>query len=270
MKHFIFIFLLVSLAINSLNAQFSARKIKKELVKINDTLLASKFELTNARYKDFLESEWLNKQPELKAIALIDTTNWSDSTETLKPFDKLYFKHPAFAKYPCVSFSYKAALLYCQWLNHEYNLNSKHKLTFKIPSESEWILAAQAGNPNAKYGCKGEEILDKKKIPQGNFYQFSRDSTGKPVYYGTDITYAGPLNKHSDYASMIAPVNYYRRNAFGIYNITGNVAEMVSGGNIVKGGSWTENGDRLTNAFQRHYSGEAEIYVGLRVFAVKN
>ena len=110
---------------NYCNAQFSSKKIKKELVKVNDSLYASIFEVSNAQFKEFLSSTWLKEHPQYKSIAFVDSARWISEAAYCEPYVMHYFQHPAYANYPVVNISHKVAEVFCEWLTFEYNLNQK-------------------------------------------------------------------------------------------------------------------------------------------------
>ena len=74
----------------------------------------------------------------------------------------------------------------------------------------------------------------------------------------------GEVASNSD---IIAPVNSYWENDFGLYNMSGNVAEMVEEKGIAKGGSWKDGPESLKIEAEHEYDGNAETYVGFRYFA---
>ena len=99
----------------NLFSQFNANKIEKDLVKINDTLYASKFEVSNGLYKEFLASAWLNsKTPDTILLAQIVASKWIDFSSNMSPFAKEYHSHIEFNNYPVVNIHYQGAILFCQ------------------------------------------------------------------------------------------------------------------------------------------------------------
>ena len=89
---------------------------------------------------------------------------------------------------------------------------SKIKLVFSLPTEKEWIQAAQAGNPTAEYGFDGNDFFGINYTPKCNFKQAIKDSTDKTLYYGSNEKYMGNLSLKSDNSDITAPVNSYNAN----------------------------------------------------------
>ena len=64
------------------------------------------------------------------------------------------------------------------------------------------------------------------------------------------------------------PVKTFYRNAYGLYNMCGNIAEMVDECGIAIGGSWYDSGYDIRIDSQKHYDGPSPM-VGFRVIAVR-
>ena len=75
---------------------FKRKEIEKSLLKINDNLFASKFEVTNKQYKDYLLFLKQNNMKEQLNVALIDSANWNKLNDKEHPYIKYYHSHPAY------------------------------------------------------------------------------------------------------------------------------------------------------------------------------
>ena len=120
-------------------------------------------------------------------------------------------------KHPVVQISYIDAKAYCQWAGK------------RLPTEWEWEWAAKGGKEKALYAWGNEDINTGK--PRANFYQ------GMFPYINT---------KKDGYLDS-APVKSYAPNAYGLYDMSGNVWEWCSnwlqpnganGERVVRGGSF--------------------------------
>ena len=60
----------------------------------------------------------------------------------------------------------------------------------------------------------------------------------------------------SDYADVTAPAESYWPNDYGLYNMAGNVCEMVKQPGISRGGSWRDPGYYLQNSVRQTYKGK--------------
>ena len=152
----------------------------------------------------------------------------------------------------------EGAELFCHWLTDEYNKDPKrkfHKVVFRLPSEAEWILAAKGGDPEASYPWKGTALQNKKGRYNCNFKRPGENEMGQPgeLVDGADVT---------------APVLSYSPNAFGLYNMSGNVAEMLTIKGRTKGGSWLDEAEFIDiDANQSEVDSDAPSpTVGFRYF----
>lgn len=98
---------------------------------------------------------------------------------------------------------------------------------FRLPTEAEWEYAAMALNENREFNL----YRGKKKYPWSGQYTRS----GKRKTKGDQLAnfkqgvgdYGGPAGWSTDNADITAPVASYPPNAFGLYDMAGNVNEWV-------------------------------------------
>jgi sulfatase modifying factor 1 len=238
--------------------QIDVKEIDRSLAKINEHLYASKFEVSNKNYRVFLQALIKKNQIADLTIAQIDTLKWNDniSTYSNNPYVNYYHKHPAYNDYPVVNVSYEAAQLYCEWITKTYNSAPKRKfkkVLFRLPTENEWETAARGGDSLAKYPWKGEFLRTKKGLYLCNFMRYKNDSSSIE-------------RKSNDSEDITAPVNAYYPNGFGMFNLSGNVAEMISDKQIIKGGSWQSTSEYLTITSKQSNDGISKQSVGFRFF----
>ena len=238
--------------------QIDVKQIDRSLAKINDRLYASKFEVSNKNYREFLTALIKENRMSELSIARIDTLKWNDniSSYSNNPYVDYYHKHPAYKNYPVVNVSYEAAQLYCEWFTLIYNSSPKrkfNKVKFRLPSEKEWEMAARGGDSLAKYPWKGEFLKNPKGLYLCNFARDANDTMGT-------------TNKLNDSADITALVNAYYPNHFGLFNLSGNIAEMISDKQIIKGGSWQSTPEYLTITSKQSNDGNPKPTVGFRYF----
>ena len=236
--------------------QIKIKELNKSLAKVSETLYALECEVSNKDYATFLIALKKANKTDLLALAQIDTLQWSSKENYNAPYTTYYHKHPAYEGYPTVNISHKGATLYCEWLTAEYNSNPNRKfkkVVFRLPTEKEWILAAQAGDNTAIYSWTGKELRNKKGYLMANFKRADGDTMGV----------AGALNDNAD---VTAPVYSYWPNKFGIYCMSGNVAEMLNEQTIVKGGSWSQKSEFLRIDSRENVDGSPKSHIGFRPF----
>ena len=198
-----------------------------------------------------------------------------------EPMAKKYFNHPAYGNYPVVGVNWKQATAFCEWRTHYLNsyLESKKRAPesdFRLPTESQWEYAARGGLSQSPYPWGGPYLRNKKGCLLANF---------KP----------GRGNYSEDGGFYTVRADAYWPNAYGLYNMSGNVAEWTSslyseGGytfqhdlnpdirwnakdsdpprmkrKVIRGGSWKDVGHFLqtgTRAYE--YQDTAKSYIGFR------
>ena len=212
-----------------------------------------KTEVTNLEYRTFLNDLIIQKRFEEYKLAKPDDSLWFKMYGKGMEMMSMYTTHPAYNNYPITNISRKGAELYIQWLNSESQKQFKDiKLTdYRIPTRIEWVFAASSKGKNMIYSwgtdstqnSKGEYLANYKPFPQ----RFADDGGFSSV-----------------------KVDSYYPNEFGLYNMCGNVAEMVDNmefkeiegkkiwtkvGIGTAGGGWLENADDIKITGKDNYDG---------------
>lgn len=166
-------------------------------------------------------------------FTLIDTTNWDEHSlktawHNAKPL-ALEMRN-----LPVVGVSYEQAIAFCKWRTErvKYFLsvkNSKSKIDFeyRLPTEKEWEF-----------------------VSDGSGEVFSNKA-------------AANLKWQDNIESKLLPVETFKPNLHGIYDLTGNAAEMLLEKNIAKGGSWKDSPEDSRNGKKQHYT-KASPWLGFR------
>ncbi|PWL31529.1 MAG: hypothetical protein DCO96_04840 [Fluviicola sp. XM-24bin1] len=173
-------------------------------------------EVSNLQYRTFLNDLLIQERYEEYQKAYPQEHQWTDQLEgDHEVMENLYFTHPAYDNYPVVNVTREAAEMYCAWLTLE---TSKSKYVddvmflndLRLPQRLEWTYAASGGNSENVYPWGGPFT----KNAQGSYLaNFAPDST----------------RLQADGAFHTSKTGTYFPNEFGLYNISGNVAEMVYG-----------------------------------------
>ena len=175
-------------------------------------------EITNNEYRQFTEELDQDLEIELPeginiANLIPDTTVWAnDFTHHYgDPMVTYYWSHPAFDNYPVVGVNWDAARYFCEWrTNHLNSWRADEGLppnpNFRLPSETEWEYAARGGRDMAKYPWGNPYIRNAKGCIIANF------KSGRGNYYDDGFAYS-------------SPVGFYFANDYGLYDMSGNVAE---------------------------------------------
>ena len=230
----------------------------------------SKTEITNLDYNEFLTDLKKQGKTEDYELAKQHPEKWNERPHAYgEPFVETYGMHPAYAKYPVLTISKKGAELYCQWLTKKLQPNyPKHNVNFRLPTEHEWVYAARGGNQLAPYPWGGYYLRNSK----GKFLaNFKRLGAGAIHYDRKNNEYKVMIDPQNN-PSMPAPVNSYIPNDFGLYNMAGNAAEMIStksltsDGNRTKGGCFDSTGFDITIEAEDEFDGwtEPSPFIGFR------
>lgn len=235
---------------------FDTKKVEKDFVRVQPCyqnlsrcLYAGKFELTNAQYNLFLEDLKKLGNTSLYNSCQRDGQAWNKfDFGHNDPLVKNYGSHPAYNEYPVVCISYESAVAYCNWLTTKYKESGKGKykdVVFRLPSKGEWMAAADC-------------------MPQAPYPWYGIFPYGESGCYRCNIR-CDTSNWIRDGAFYPVEKSSYFPNKLGIYNIVGNVAEMISDKGIAKGGSWYNFPDDAIVQKEQKYN-TADPGVGVRIF----
>ncbi len=249
----------------------SSKSIMSAMKPVGDKLYASQIEVTNAQYAAFMAAMKI-QEPETFSKYAIDTTGWVNTSVAYNtPYVNYYHKHPAFNDYPIVNISHDNAVAYCNWLTKMYNEDEKRKfkrVQFMLPNVEQWEQAASAGRKQAVYPWGSFYVRNRKGEFMANFRVASESNmvtdsaTGRAKELPVTKLSVGDLNdKHFYTASVFS----FFPNDFGLYNCSGNVAEMVSTSGVAKGGSWHSYGGEIQIKSTMNYT-KPNPEVGFRVF----
>lgn len=201
-------------------------------------------EVTNAQFRTFLADLRTQGQDSLFQIAYPDTAAWVGELNYLEPMANLYFWHPAFDNYPVVNINKAGAELYCDWLKMQLEKSYKDQIrSVRLPHKKEWMYAAQAGNTNAIYPWGGTYLISSKGCYLANFNVIGDQNIRKTengLEVVTDSTFRLDISIVDNHF-LTAPAKSYQPNAFNLYNMSGNVAELSFEG-VGLGGHWHATG----------------------------
>lgn len=205
----------------------------------------SKTEVTNFEYRTFLfdllmqdrKDEFLKAKPNQDGWV---AKNWAASVN----YRDHYFSHPAYDDYPVVNITKEGAEMYCKWLSAELRkfVGEKKEGNYndvRLPQRVEWVKAASVEGKQLPYPWNGPYVRNSKGLFQANFTRAKDDTlTGyqeTEQYAGNDIT---------------ASVKSYWPNDLDLYNMSGNVAELVYDDEKKKmvgtaGGSWRSSAEEV-------------------------
>lgn len=214
----------------------------------------SQLEITNVSYRLFLDYLKQTGKKDDLTIAEIQDEKWN-KLPFGEPYKRYYSNHPAYNDYPVVNISNEAAMLYCKWLTSQ--LTDK-TLEYRLPTKAEWIYAAQGGLTNSEYSWKGMGLRGRDGEALCNYkmigdYKIHEGSKGLEII---DPPMGG--------GSITLQAKSFKPNDWGLYNVCGNVAEMICEKGIAMGGSWNNPGYDVRIRSEQIYT-EPSPFIGFRV-----
>lgn len=220
-------------------------------------------EITNDDYNRFLEELKASGNEKDYQIALIKSEQWKLIGKSC--MDSIYDTHTAYRLYPVVNISYEAAELFCQWLTSKLKDKSWE---FRLPRKEEWIYAAQCGHQglSAVYSWGSTFLRNYKGIRMGCYHSLGDESIHQ-TENGYEII-SPEKSTHNYFTLMMAPSQSFYPNDWGLYNMSGNVAEMILEKGIAMGGSWHDTGYDVRTESTQSYT-DASPIIGFRPVLVK-
>lgn len=271
--------------------QIDTRKLNYEYYWI-DLLAASRKDFTDQG--NFLDASLANRPQGLRDRSVYvrresinvypDTLAWiHDYTYSFNdPLTEKYFWHPAYDHYPVVGVNWNQARAFCVWrteLLNSYLLSRKGQEVvseFRLPTEAEWEWAARGGHHLNPYPWGGPYTRNEQGCFLANF---------KPLRG----------NYISDGGLRTVIVGHYPPNDYGLYDMSGNVAEWTNSAydpssynfswdmnpnytynakpddppamkrKVIRGGSWKDISHYLKVTTRTYeYQDTAKSYIGFR------
>lgn len=200
-----------------------------------------------------------------------------------EPLTSKYFSHVAYDEYPVVGITWMQAKAFCHWRTKQLNVfqemvKNPGVMDYRLPSEVEWEFAARGGKQLSLY-------------PWGSYYSRNQE--------GSFLANFKPMrgNYVSDNQNNVTTVKVanFNPNAYGLYDMAGNVAEWTSNAydesayeiigdfspdfqynakpddspamkrKVIRGGSWKDIAyfiQASTRSFE--YQDSAKSYIGFR------
>lgn len=183
-------------------------------------------EVANVDWKEFLADVLRSDGGETRHEELYPDTNvWRRDLAFNDPYAETYFSHPSFDMYPVVGVSWHQANEYCEWRTETVNgvLTEKDEEAitypaYRLPTEAEWEYAARGLQESEIYAWEGKSLRNRKGQFRANFKR------GRGDYAGWR---GGDGHHFTDGYMITAPVREFWPNDFGLYNMSGNVAEWT-------------------------------------------
>jgi formylglycine-generating enzyme required for sulfatase activity len=204
-----------------------------------------------------------------------------------------------YSNFPAVNISHEGAVLFCEWLTQQYNSSpgkkKYKKVKFRLPSLNEWRIAA-LGYPKFQSWKLDENVVEvvippdtvagmvkgtKSKLavseenlwfPWYNAYNYRKKAYNHMNCYlgnfkidGSKPVCNGVIRPGGDGWTKMSRTASYFPNDMGLYDVVGNVAEMIADEFIACGGSWNDMPAQATIHSKKSYRKPNDT-VGFRFF----
>jgi len=224
----------------------------------------------------FIMNESINVYPDTLCWIADFTYSYND------PWTNLYFWHPGFDDYPVIGVTWEQARAFSVWRSQYHNnylLTQKsgaYVHNYRLPTEYEWEYAARGGLKLSQYPWGGPYTRNRK----GDYLANYKPMRGNYVDDGSIVP---------------AEVGSYEPNSYGLYDMSGNVAEWtisaydessysfthdlnpnyeynalpddppVMKRKVIRGGSWKDvSYFNQTSSRSYEYQDSAKSYIGFR------
>ena len=137
---------------------------------------------------------------------------WNPDTKAYEFNAKFSWRNVGFEQtdeHPVVNVSWNDAMAFCQWLSE------RDGNTYRLPSEAEWEYACRAGTTTRYYSGDDPELLPR--------VANVADATAKAKFPNLKYTI-----RAKDGYVFTCPVGLFKPNAFGLYDMHGNVWQWCS------------------------------------------
>jgi formylglycine-generating enzyme required for sulfatase activity/serine/threonine protein kinase len=179
-------------------------------VRITRPFYISAYELTRGQFATFVKETGYQTQAE-KGMPLGGAGIDAQGRVALDP--KCNWRNPGFAqndRHPVVVVSWHDANAFCDWLS------KKTAQVYRLPTEAEWEYACRAGTTTTWYSGDNEQDL----VKIANLWDASW------IKHFPKLPGANEHQADDGYV-FTAPVGSFRPNAFGLFDMHGNVFEFV-------------------------------------------
>lgn len=199
------------------------------------------------------------------------------------PMSRQYNWMPAFDEYPVVGVNWHQANAFCNWRTNLWkSAREKRGLYFEnhfsLPTEQQWEWAARGGRELSPYPWGGPYVLNKKGCYLANFKpgrgDYSADgglyTVRADAYWPNDYGLYNMSGNVAEWTSTSYFVESYNRNVYSDLNptIKMKIAENAPAWQtrkVVKGGSWRDTYSYLDISNRDYeFADTAKAYIGFR------
>ncbi|MDA1056050.1 MAG: formylglycine-generating enzyme family protein [Planctomycetota bacterium] len=180
------------------------------LVQISHAFYLAEHEVTVGQFERFVAATGYRTEAERDGAV---ASGWSEARQRVQGSDPIYsWQNTGFVqteKHPVVNVSWSDAVAFCKWLGRQ------EQVEYGLPTEAQWEFACRAGSGAAySFGDDSERLAEHANVA---------DRTAKLKFTNyPDWAYIANVDGYA----FTAPVGSFKTNAWGLYDVHGNVWEL--------------------------------------------
>ncbi|MGD9710501.1 MAG: SUMF1/EgtB/PvdO family nonheme iron enzyme [Thermomicrobiales bacterium] len=203
-------------------------------VRLTQPFLLGRYEVTVSHFRQFVESSSYRTEAERDGAG---GWGWDETNGDFKsPHPDTIWSHPGWPRYgaghPVVLVTWNDAVAFCNWLSAREGLADAYLIGeqgvtstldsggYRLPTEAEWEYACRAGTTSIYYFGNDPEDFDVYGNVPDRTASTIWDRHGHPIW-GDDFLFI----EAQDGYDFTAPVGQFQPNAFGLFDMHGNVLE---------------------------------------------
>jgi formylglycine-generating enzyme len=180
-------------------------------VRITQAFYIGAYEVTRGQFRLFADEAGYLTEAEKDGRGGF---GWDEQTGRWNQAQKYSWRNTGFDQtddHPVVNVTWNDAVAFAAWLSR------KETMTYRLPTEAEWEYACRAGTTSDySFGDDPEVLASTGNVVDATLTEkFPNWHIGEPI-------------KARDGFVFTAPVGAFRPNAFGVFDMHGNVAELCS------------------------------------------
>jgi formylglycine-generating enzyme required for sulfatase activity len=240
-------------------------------VAIDKGVALARSAVTIGQFRDFVRaSGYVPQSQSLGGSSVYDEQSGGLRDDTSATWEDDYAGKPGQDRLPVINISWNDAKAYADWLSQRTGKK------YRLPSEAEFEYALRAGSTTRYWWGDGTPGSHVENLTGGN----DRSGSGR--------RWSNAFSAYKDGYWGPAPVMSFTPNAFGLYDMGGNVSEWVAdcwhdnyiraprtgeawvnpgcGRRVIRGGSWGSAPDMVRSAYRQGASADVRsARVGFRV-----
>lgn len=210
--------------------------------------------IDNERYEDIAKCLPSDPDWQMKMNFEAKTTDFKiEDYLKYSPFPKDFLIKNNIALLPVTSFAFKpitgisreAVMIFAAWLSKMYD----NELGFRLPVEAEWEYMSNTGNDTSVYAWNGRYTRDYRgcfmarfctSTPENDTINKIDSLTFQHIVENQNSTITTWMNDVNNWPEPYGPalIAQFPENRFGLFDLCGNVSEMIYESGKTKGGSW--------------------------------